>query len=94
MLINFIAERPYIDYVANLKLFQSEDGKQFIDVRTLNEGRNQVTITQPDTVLVSAQDHSIEVVDQVGYDESKFDGIDHMAVGLDFLIGENLLPPS
>lgn len=94
VLINFIAERPYIDYVANLKLFQSEDGKRFTDARALNDGKNQVTSRRPDTILVSAQNHEIDVVDENGYDEENFEGINYMKVELDFQVGENLLSQS
>ena len=92
VMINFIAERPYIDYVANMKLFQSEDGKRFIDVRSLNDGENKVTVSHPDTVLVSAQSHEIDVVDERGYDEDNFEGINYMKVELDFKVGEDMLP--
>lgn len=92
VIINFIAERPYIEYVANMKLFQSEDGKQFTDVRARNQGQNKVVAVRPDTVLVSAQSHEIDIVDENGYDEDNFDGINYMKVELDFQVGENLLP--
>ncbi|MCB0375615.1 MAG: baseplate J/gp47 family protein, partial [Sinomicrobium sp.] len=90
LLINFTAERPYIDYVANMKLFQSEDGKKFIDVRTVNEGKTIVVPYRPDMILVSAQSHEIDVVDENGYDEDSFEGINYMKVELDFIIGQDL----
>ncbi|MEM9686378.1 MAG: baseplate J/gp47 family protein, partial [Bacteroidota bacterium] len=90
VLINFIAERPYIDYVANMKLFQSEDGKKFTDVRTLNNGKTIVVPDRPDMVLVSAQSHTIDIVDENGYDEDSFEGINYMQIELDFGVGENL----
>lgn len=90
VLINFIAERPYIDYVANMKLFQSEDGKKFIDVRTFNNGKTIVIPNRPDMVLVSAQSHTIDIVDENGYDEDSFEGINYMQIELDFGVGENL----
>jgi hypothetical protein len=91
VIINFIAERPYIDYVANMKLFQSEDGKQFTDVRALNDGQSKVITSRPDTVLVSAQNHEIDIVDENGYDEDNFEGINYMKVQLDFQVGQNVL---
>ncbi|MEM6270441.1 MAG: baseplate J/gp47 family protein [Bacteroidota bacterium] len=92
VIVNFIAERPYIDYVANLKLFQSEDGRRFTDVRAIHDRKNQVTVTRPDTVLVSAPTHEIDIVDENGYDEDKFEGINFMKVELDFEVGEDLIP--
>ncbi|UII24681.1 baseplate J/gp47 family protein [Fulvivirga maritima] len=90
VLINFIAERPYIEYVANMKLFQSEDGKQFVDVRTLHGGQNKVVAHKPDMILVSATNHEIDVVDESGYDDEKFEGINYWKVELDFIVGEDL----
>ncbi len=91
IVINFIAERPYIDYVANLKLFQSEDGKKFTDVRTLNNGKTIVVPSRPDMILVSAQSHEIDIVDENGYDEDSFEGINYMKVELDLIVGEDLI---
>lgn len=90
VLINFIAERPYVAYVANLKLFQSDDGENFIDVRSLNEGETRVVATQPDMILVSALSHEIDVVDEQGYDEANFEGINYMQIELDFEVNRNL----
>ncbi|MEM9338120.1 MAG: baseplate J/gp47 family protein [Bacteroidota bacterium] len=90
VLINFIAERPYIDYVANLKLFQSEDGKKFIDVRSVNDGKTILIPSRPDMVMVSAPDHIIDVVDENEYDEDHFEGLGYMIVETDFIVAENL----
>jgi len=91
VIVNFIAERPYIEYVANMKLFQSEDGEKFTDVRALHQGENKAVALRPDIVLVSAPTHIITVVDENGYDEDSFDGINYMRIELDFKVGENIL---
>ena len=31
VLVNFMAELPYVDYIANMNLYQSYDGKDFIE---------------------------------------------------------------
>ncbi len=85
-LINFIAERPYIDYVANLKLFQSEDGEMFEDVRKFNEGQAVVIPSAPDVVMVSAQTHFIDVVDENGYNEDNYEGVGYMKIPIDFIV--------
>lgn len=90
VLINFIAERPYIEYVANMKLFQSEDGINFTDVRTLNNGKNMVVASRPDMILVSAQSHEIDVVDENGYHEDDYEGINYMQIELDFEVSDDL----
>ncbi len=90
VLINFIAERPYIDYVANLKLFQSEDGKTFTDVRSINNGKSIVVPSRPDTVMVSGATHFIDIVDENGYDEDSFEGINYMQIELDFEVAKDV----
>ncbi len=90
VLINFIAERPYIDYVANLKLFQSEDGINFTDVRNSNDGKPIVIPSRPDMVMVSAANHSIDIVDEKGYDEESFEGINYMQIQLDFEVANTV----
>ncbi|NHN24075.1 hypothetical protein FIA58_000160 [Flavobacterium jejuense] len=89
VLINFIAERPYIDYVANLKLFQSEDGIDFTDVRSSNDGKSIVIPSRPDMVMVSAANHFIDIVDEKGYDEDSFEGINYMQIQLDFEVAND-----
>ncbi|AXT52369.1 hypothetical protein D1818_16540 [Aquimarina sp. BL5] len=86
VIINFIAERPYIDYVANLKLFQSEDGKTFTDVRSLNNGKSIVVPSQPDMIMVAAQIHEVYVVNEGGFEEDSFEGINYMEINKDFIV--------
>ncbi|MBW1297068.1 baseplate J/gp47 family protein [Aquimarina litoralis] len=86
VIINFIAERPYIDYVANLKLFQSEDGKTFTDVRSLNDGKSIVTPSKPDMIMVAAQIHEVYVVNENGFEEDSFEGINYMEISKDFIV--------
>ena len=86
VLINFIAERPYIDYVANLKLFQSEDGETFTDVRSITDGKSIVIPSRPDMIMVSAQFHEIYIADEKGYDEDSFEGINYMEISKDFIV--------
>lgn len=80
LVINFIAEQPYIDYVANLRLFQSEDGINFVDARLRNEGEPVVWPSQPDQIMASAKTHFIAVLDENGYDEASFEGIGFMEI--------------
>jgi hypothetical protein len=84
--VNFIAERPYVDYVAAIKLFESDDGKVFKDVKVLH-GENVIKARSPDVILVSALSHIIDLIAEEGYEENSFSGINYMRVGLDFTIG-------
>lgn len=86
MIVNFIAEQPYVDYVAGIKLFQSYDGKEFREARLVNGGENSVQAESPDVILVSAQVHEIDVVSEKGYEAEDFTGIDYMKIELDFTV--------
>lgn len=86
MIVNFIAEQPYVDYVAGIKLFQSYDGKEFREAHLLNGGENCVQAESPDVILVSAQKHVIDVVSDKGYEAEDFTGIDYMKIELDFTV--------
>lgn len=86
-LVNFIEEQPYTDYVTQLKLFQRVGNEPFRDVRTLSGGENTALTLAPDQVLVTAQQHEIDLISLNGYTAAEFEGINYMKVGLDFLIG-------
>ncbi|MHA7056520.1 baseplate J/gp47 family protein [Aquimarina sp. M1] len=84
VLVNFIAERSYVDFVANLKLFQSTSGKDFTDVTSLPHQKNAVIPNEPNMVIVSAANHFIDIADENTYDEDAQKGINHMIVETDF----------
>lgn len=86
MIVNFLAEQPYVDYVAGMKLFQSDDGVDFTESRFLNKGENIVKADKPDVILVSAQQHEIDIVSENGYEAKDFTGIDYMKIELDFTV--------
>ncbi|WP_298548747.1 baseplate J/gp47 family protein [uncultured Aquimarina sp.] len=89
ILVNFIAERPYIDFVANLKLFQSANGKNFTDVTSLAHKKNAVIPDQPDMIIVSAANHFIDIADENIYDEDADKGINYMIVETDFVVAKD-----
>lgn len=91
LIINFIAERSYVDFVANLKLFQSTEAQPFLDARTINGGQNIVIPDQPDMVIVSDETHVIEVVDETNYDEDSERGINYMMIERDFIVAKDFL---
>jgi len=84
VLVNFIAERSYVDFVANLKLFQSTSGENFTDVMSLPHQKNAVIPNEPNMVIVSAANHFIDIADENNYDEDAQKGINHMIVETDF----------
>ncbi len=89
MIVNFIAEQPYVDFVAGIRLFQSENGIDFRESRTYNNGENVVQVTRPDVILVSAQSHDIDIVSGEGYNPDEFSGIDFMKIEFDFIVSKD-----
>jgi hypothetical protein len=87
VIVNFLAEKPYVEYVAGIKLFQSDDGVMFRDVRTLNRDGNYVQAGSPDVILVSALEHEIDIISEKGFEEEDFTGIGYMRIELDFIVG-------
>lgn len=84
--IHFLETRPYVDYVANLKLFErvpnsDEDQPKYQEVR---EGLAQVK--QADSILVSEPEHIIGPITTIDYQEEAFEGIDYMIIGVDFVV--------
>lgn len=86
-IVNFIDERPYVDYVAKIKLFTSEGGKQFSYVLPRQYGEYWVETDLPDGVMVAAQEHQIDIISDAGYKKEQFDGIGYMKIELDFVVG-------
>jgi hypothetical protein len=86
VIVNFIEERPYVDFVANIKLFRD-------NVEEPNLGEEYfVEAKGPDVVLVSAREHIIDIISQTGYETQVFRGIGYMRVGVDFVVAPN--PPA
>lgn len=86
VIINFIEERPYVDYVAGMKLFQSIDGEHFSYVPPDPSEGNVITVHRPDAILVSALQHEIDLITEKRFAEEDFEGINYMAVELDFVV--------
>jgi hypothetical protein len=87
VIINFLEERPYVDYVAQVKLFSSEDGRTFeLALPSATEGY-WVETERPDGVLVAARQHEIDMIPDTGFEEESFIGINYMKIELDFIVG-------
>jgi len=84
-ILDFIDRRPYVEYVANLKLFL-EDGDSPTLVTPVAEGYF-AAVSQDDEVLVSARQHTIETVSTTSYQQSSFVGINYARVEFDFIVG-------
>jgi hypothetical protein len=81
LIVNFLEQRPYVDYVAGIKLFTSLDSQQF----GLYE-KSGKTLLEPDAILVSDRLHEIDLIAEEGYGPEFFTGINFMKIELDFEI--------
>ena len=88
--IHFIESRPYVDYVANLKLIEqvtlSVDNRPQPTTAYRVNTSNLAQVKQVDSILVSAPNHIIDLITASDYTEESFEGIDYMIVGLDFFV--------
>ena len=82
LIVNFVEERPYVDYVAGIKLFISADGQHF----TPYNADDQATPLAPDAIIVSDHSHQIDLIAKEGYEEKFFTGINYMKIELDFQV--------
>ncbi|NES65780.1 MAG: hypothetical protein F6K24_11185 [Okeania sp. SIO2D1] len=88
--IHFIEKRPYVDYVANLKLIEQ------VGIKAASQGKsdtyyrvnqsNFAQVQHPDSILVSAPEHIIDLIGTENYDEEDFEGIGYMIVDIDFVV--------
>ena len=84
-IINFIEQRDYVDYVAQLELFTSaDDGRTFTLVPQTDD--YHVSAQRPDGVLVAARDHQFDVISHADYRVEVFSGINYMQIGFDFIV--------
>lgn len=86
LIVHFVEQRPYVDYVAGMKLFLSQNGQildrpaeDHVDLRLFTGGA-------PDVILVSAPEHQIDLIAEERYVKESFVGIDYLKVELDFRV--------
>jgi hypothetical protein len=87
MLVNFIEERPYVDFVAALYLFKDEKGS-VSQVQPRGRLGYWVEPDERDGVLVAARQHEIDIITEARYEEENFRGINYMRIELDFIISD------
>lgn len=86
VIVNFLEERPYVDYVAGVKLFKSEDGGLSFS-EPLNTTVGVLQASRPQSVWVSAQEHFIEIAgSQEEQIQLSFDGLGFMQLEYDFFV--------
>ena len=89
LIVNFVEKRPYVDYLTNLQLFTSPDGRPpFTPVTPVSLTGSEPEITAgPDTILVSVRDHQIKLIPEDRYVNEYFIGINSMEIETDFKVG-------
>ncbi len=86
--IHFLEKRPYIDYIANLKLIKQNLSNSKAQSYANIDDSNVAYVQRPDSILVSAEAHIIDVISTEFYNEEEFEGIGYMIIGEDFEIGK------
>ncbi|MFN0195040.1 MAG: baseplate J/gp47 family protein [Aestuariivirga sp.] len=90
-IIDFIDRRDYVDYIAEFKLFTSEDGENFVFIpppgATAQAEGYHASAARPDAILVASRQHEIDLIVDAGYQAEDFTGINYMRIELDFIVG-------
>ncbi len=89
-IVDFLERRPYVDYVAGIKLFKNEDGRHFtlVEQKKGDAEGYHVKTDRRDGVLVADRQHVIDLITDIRYHEEKFIGIGYLKIELDFIIKE------
>jgi hypothetical protein len=89
-ILDFVDRRDYVDFVAEIELSRSLDGKHFDLVAPVDRDgttEHYVPTDRPDQVLVAAQQHYFDVIPDTGYQQASFIGINYARIELDFIVG-------
>lgn len=88
-IVDFLERRPYVDYIAELKLFKNEDGLGYKLVLNQNDASGyRVQTDLPDGVLVADRQHDIDLIVDAQFQDEKFTGVGYMKIELDFVVSE------
>ncbi len=88
-IVDFVDRRPYVDFVANVELFRSDDGQNFSRVQAPPLGDPEgyfIAANRSDGILVAAREHQIDLIADTGYSVQLMTGIDYMKLELDFVV--------
>jgi hypothetical protein len=80
LIINFVEQRPSVDYVAGIKLFTRTHA-----AAEPQQVAQQFTVPA-NAILVSDREHQIDLIGEEVYQETYFTGINYMIIELDFQI--------
>ncbi|MCP3921423.1 MAG: hypothetical protein GY714_02440 [Desulfobacterales bacterium] len=86
--INHIERLDYVDYIANFTLLEQvivhDSYREVIPLFLTKD--NAASVKYPDSILVSAEEHMIDVIETEYYDAGAFRGIGYMNIGTDFWV--------
>ena len=91
-IVNFLDRRPYVDYIADIRLFTSDDGEDFRLVAAQKGKSYFVSAGRADGVLVAARQHEIDLIPEAGFELDRLTGINFMKVDLDLRVAEDPTP--
>lgn len=86
-IIDFVDRRPYVSFVAGVHLFYSDDAAVWARATPPDkDGTYFVQAETPDTVLVSARQHRIEIIATENFDQKSVNGVGFWELELDFYV--------
>lgn len=87
-LINYLENQSYVDYIANFNPLQQSinHGSYNEVIQLFLTDDNEVSAKYPDSIVVSADSHIIDVITTEFFDPGAFRGIGHMKIETDFWI--------
>ncbi len=88
-IVDFVDRRPYVDFVANVELFRSDDGQNLSRVPEPVVGDPEgyfIEADRQDGILVAAREHQIDLIPDTGYSVQLLTGIGYMKLELDFVV--------
>jgi hypothetical protein len=85
-IIDFLDGRDYVDYLAEFKLFSSQDDGQNFNVVVPEGDSYHVRAQSPGDILVAARTHVFDVISQADYRVERLTGINYMKIELDFVV--------
>jgi hypothetical protein len=89
-IVDFADRLDYVDYVAQIQLVLLDaNGVPVPGSESRGLGAS-VSALESDGVLVSASDHQIDLISELGYDARTFTGIGYMQITVDFIVA---IPP-
>ena len=83
-IVDFADRLDYVDYVAQIKLFLLDRNEN--PTKEQDGMAASIQAPGPDTVLVSARQHQIDLITEIGYDAQSFTGIGYMQIEFDFIV--------